>query len=122
MLLYRATFALRPELKEEEKDSIVKELEDVVIGQNGKVEKAESKMQKFAYEVDKTKEGFLMSIIFEIDPSKVDLIQKFLIKKKDIIRVMMTRQKIHPKKKNKGGKENERIEPGSPDRKSHPRS
>lgn len=122
MFSYRATFALRPELEEEEKDSILKELEDVVIGQNGKMEKVDSKMQKFAYEVDKTKEGFLMSIIIEIDPSKVDVIHQFLIKKKDIIRVMMTRQEIHPKKKNKGGKKDERIESGSPNRKSHPRS
>jgi len=59
MSLYRATFALRPELEEEEKDLIVKELEDVVIGQNGKIEKVEGKIQKFAYEVDKTKEDFL---------------------------------------------------------------
>lgn len=122
MSLYRATFALRPELEEEEKDSILKELEDVVIGQNGKTEKVESKMQKFAYEVDKTKEGFLLTINLEIDPSKVDVIHQFLIKKKNIIRVMMTKQKIYPKKKNKGGKKDERIESGSPNRKSYPRS
>ena len=122
MSLYRATFALRPELEEEEKNSTVKEVQDFVVSQNGKIENVESGIQKFAFEIDKTNKGFFVSIIFEVDASKVDGIHQFLIKKRDIIRAMLTRQEIHVKNKDKGGKKDERIEPGSPDRESHPRS
>lgn len=122
MSLYRATFVLRPELEEEEKNSTVKEVQDFVVSQNGKIENVESGIQKFAFEVDKTNKGFFVSIIFEVDASKVDGIRQFLIKKRDIIRAMLTRQEIHLKNKDKGGKKDERIESGSPDRESHPRS
>jgi len=98
----------------------VKEVQDFIVNQNGKIENVESGIQKFAFEVDKTNKGFFVSIIFEVDTSKVDGIHQFLIKKRDIIRAMLIRQEIHPK--NKGGKKDERIESGSPDRESRPRS
>lgn len=122
MSLYRATFVLRPELEEEERNSTVKEVQDFVIAQNGKVENVESGIQKFAFEVDKENKGFFVSIVFGIDASKVDGIHQFLIKKRDIIRAMLTRQEIHPKTKDKGGKKDERIESGSLDREPHARS
>ena len=122
MSLYRATFVLRPELEEEEKNSTVKEVQDFIVSQNGKIENVESGIQKFAFEVDKTNKGFFVSIVFEVDSSKVDGIRQFLIRKRDIIRAMLTRQEIHLKNKDKGGKKDERIEPGSLDRKSRPRS
>ncbi len=122
MSLYRATFVLRPELEEEEKNSTVKEVQDFVVSQNGKIENVESGIQKFAFEVDKTNKGFFVSIVFEVDASKVHRIRQFLIKKRDIIRAMLTRHEIHLKNKDKGGKKDERIESGSPDRESHPRS
>jgi len=122
MSLYRATFVLKPELEEEEKNSTVKEVQDFVVSQNGKIENMESGIQKFAFEVDKTNKGFFVSLVFEVDASKVYRIRQFLIKKRDIIRVMLTRQEIQLKTKDKGGKKDERIESGSPDRESHPRS
>ncbi len=122
MSLYRATFVLRPELEEEEKNSTVKEVQDFVVSQNGKIENVESGIQKFAFEVDKTNKGFFVSIVFEVDASKVHGIRQFLIKKRDIIRAMLIRQEIHLKNKDKGGKKDERIESGSPDRESRPRS
>ena len=104
MSLYRATFALRPELEEEEKNSTVKEVQDLVVSQNGKIESVDTGMQKFAFEVDKANKGFFVSIVFEVDASKVHGIHQFFIKKRDIIRAMLTRQEIHIKNKDKGGK------------------
>jgi len=122
MPLYRATFFLRPELNEEERDLILKKLKDVIIGENGKIKNIDAKgIQKLAYEVDKVKEGFLISTDFEIDSSKVNQIHKFLIKKEEIIRVMMIKQKVSSQK-NKGGHENERVKSGSTDRESYPGS
>ena len=95
MPLYRATFALSPELEEEEKNSTVKEVQDFVIGQNGKIENVESGIQKFAFEVDKTNKGFFVSIVFETDASKVHGIHQFLVRNRRIIRAMLTRQGIH---------------------------
>ena len=79
MSLYRATFALRPELEEEERNSTVKEVQDFIVSQNGKIENVESGIQKFAFKVDKVNKGFFVSIVFEADTSKVDRIHQFHI-------------------------------------------
>ena len=122
MSLYRATFVLRQELEEEERNSIVKEMQGFIVSHNGKIENVDSGIQKLAFKVEKTNKGFLVSIVLEIDASKVYGIQQFLIKKREIIRAMLTRQGMHPKNQDRGGKKDERIESGSPDRESHPRS
>ncbi len=121
MSLYRATFVLRPEVEEQERNSTVKEVQDFVVSQNGRIENVQSGMQKFAFEVDKANKGFFVSIVFEADASKIHEIHQFLMKKRDIIRAMLTRQEVHSKNKDRGGKSDERIESGSPDRESHPR-
>ena len=65
MPLYRATFFLRPESSEEQRDLILKKLKDIIVGENGKIKNIDAKgMQKLAYEVDKVKEGFFISTDF----------------------------------------------------------
>ncbi len=122
MSLYRSTFVLREGLEEEERSSTVKEVQDFIASQDGRIENVESGTQKLAFEVDKTNNGFLVSIVFEVDASKVHVIQQFLTKKRDIVRAMLTKQGVEPKNQDKGGKKDERIKSGSPDREPHPRS
>jgi len=123
MPLYRVTFFLKPESNEEQRDLVLKKLKDIIIAENGKIKNIDSKgMQKLAYEVDKVKEGFFISADFEVDSSKISQIHKFLLKEEEIIRVMVTKQKISSKKKDKGGDENEWVKSGSSNRESHPGS
>ena len=82
MSLYRATFVLRPEVEEQERNSTVKEVQDFVVSQNGRIENVQSGMQKFAFEVDKANKGFFVSIVFEADASKIHEIHQFLMKKR----------------------------------------
>ena len=124
MPLYRTTFALRPELNEDERDSVLKKISDVIIKQKGEVESVDLKgMQKLAYEVNKAKEGFFVSTNFQVDSSKMSKIQEFFTKNREIIRIMIIRGKALADKKsidekNKGGEKNERAESGGSDRKS----
>lgn len=119
MPLYRVTFALRPELNEEEKDLILKKMSDIITRQKGKVGDIDLKgMQKLTYEVGRAKEGFFVSTDFEVDSSKINQIQQFFIKNKEIIRIMMIKGKALAGEKSKGGEKNERTESGGSDRKS----
>ena len=119
MPLYKVTFALRPELNEEEKDLILKKMSDIITRQKGKVGDIDLKrMQKLTYEVDGAKEGFFVSTNFEVDSSKINQIQQFFIKNKEIIRIMMIKGKALAGEKSKGGEKNERTESSGSDRKS----
>jgi len=123
MPLYKATFALRPELSEEQRDPILKRVKDVIVDEEGKIENIDLKgMQKFAYEVDELKEGFFVSIDFALDSSKANQIHEFLMKEKEAIRIMMIKQKISSKKKKSKGEKNERVKSGNSNRKPYPGS
>jgi len=50
-------------------------------------------MRKLAYEVEKAKEGFFVTINFQTDPLRIRKIQKFLRDKEEIIRLLIVKNK-----------------------------
>ena len=122
MPLYSAVCALRPELSEEERDLLLKGIEEVIVNEKGEVKDVNLMgMQKFAYEIGKVKEGFFITIDFHSDSSKLDRIREFFSGEKRIVRAMITRKKISPEKKREG-KGGGQVESNNLNRESHPRS
>lgn len=122
MPLYGAVLALRPELSDEERDLLLKGIEEVIVNEKGEVKDVNLMgMQRFAYEIGKGKEGFFITIDFHFDSSKVDRIREFFSGEKRIVRAMITRKKISPEKKREG-KGGGQVESNNLNRESHPRS
>ncbi len=94
MYHYEATFALKPELDEEKRGEILEEIKNFIANEKGKIKNLDERgMRKLAYEVEKAKEGFFVTINFQTDPLRIRKIQKFLRDKEEIIRLLIVKNK-----------------------------
>jgi len=116
MSFYEATLAIKLDVAKEEREELIKEIKSFIGDEESKEIKGieELGVRSFAYEAEKSKEGFFVTINFQTDPSRVQEIRKFLRAKAQVIRLMITRRKTLPQsgtdeqkttRKRKGGKE-----------------
>ncbi|MFQ5835485.1 MAG: 30S ribosomal protein S6 [bacterium] len=120
MAWYQATFALKTGLNDEERAALLDGFKDIVSHDKGEVEDiSQIGVRKFAYEVEEEKEGFFITVNFQINSSEVNRVQEFLKTKGRIVRSMITRRKAPPEKKKEEGEENGQSEPRDLNRKSH---
>lgn len=88
------TFAFSFKIDVEEREELLKKIESF-IGQNrGKIEKINQLgKRKFAYEVNKEKEGFFTTLTFQAEPAFVGDIYKFVKSKNPVMRLMLIKKK-----------------------------
>ena len=121
MARYRATFALKSGLNEEERASLLDGFKDVVSHDKGEIENvSQMGVRKFAYEVEREKEGFFITVNFQINSSEVNRVRDFLKTKEGIVRLMILRRKALPEKKREEGEKNGQSEPRNLNREPHP--
>jgi len=121
MAWYQATFAVKTELNEEEKTTLLDGFKKIVSHDKGEVEDiSQIGVRKFAYEVEKEKEGFFITVNFQINSSEVNRVREFLEAGEGIVRSMIMRRKAPPEKKKEEGDKNGQSEPRDLNRKPHP--
>jgi len=100
MAFYEATFAIKPDVAEEERKELIQEIKNFISDEvKEEVKKVEELgVQSFAYEVEKAKEGFFVTINFRTEPSQLKEIRDFLKAKDQIIRLMIIKGKKLPQK------------------------
>jgi len=121
MAWYQATFALKTELNEEERTTLLDGFKKIVSHDKGEVEDiSQIGVRRFAYVVEKEKEGFFITVNFQINPSEVNRVREFLKTEEGIVRSMITRRKAPPKKEKEEGEKNGQSEPRDLNREPHP--
>jgi small subunit ribosomal protein S6 len=79
MRIYEELFILRPDVSEEQTDSVVDLIRNTVTGAKGAVDKVEKwGVRRLAYRVEKQNEGFYVLIQFSADPEAVREIERRL--------------------------------------------
>ena len=121
MTWYQATFALKTGLNVEERTALLDGFKDVVSHDKGEVQDiSQIGVRKFAYEVEKEKEGYFITVNFRINSSEVNRVREFLETKEGIVRSMIMRRKAPPEKKKEEGGKNGQSEPRDLNREPHP--
>lgn len=79
MRIYEELFILRPDLTDEEMDPFVDQLQQVITGAGGTVDKVEKwGKRKLAYRIGKREEGFYILIQFTSSPAVVKELERRL--------------------------------------------
>jgi small subunit ribosomal protein S6 len=79
MRIYEELFILRPDLPEEEIDTLVDQLQGTITGGGGTVERVDKwGVRKLAYRVGKREEGFYVLIVFNAPPTAVKELERRL--------------------------------------------
>ncbi len=121
MAWYQATFALKSGLNEEERASLLDGVKNTVSHDKGEVENiSHVGMKEFAYAVEKEKEGFFITVNFQINSSEVNRVRDFLETNEEIVRSMIIRRKGSPEKEEEEGEKNGQSEPRDLNREPHP--
>lgn len=121
MTWYQAAFALKTGLNEEERAKLLDGFKDAVSHDKGEIEDiSQIGMRKFAYEVKKEKEGFFITVNFQINSSEVNRVREFLKTREGIVRLMILRRKAPREKKKEEGGKNGQSEPRDLNREPHP--
>jgi small subunit ribosomal protein S6 len=120
MRIYEELFILRPDLTDEEMDPFADQLQQVITGAGGTVDKLEKwGKRKLAYRIGKREEGFYILIQFTSGPSVVkelerrlrvsDLVLKYLT-----VRIDEKLKRIEKRKKNREQRAARKPAPSAP--------
>ncbi|RKY32790.1 MAG: 30S ribosomal protein S6 [Candidatus Omnitrophota bacterium] len=90
---YEAMFIVNPELSEEEKKSLFKQIHEVITKNEGEVTSADiwSEKRKLSFPIKKHKEGIYYLVNFNIAAGKVTDIRHAYKLNENILRVLITR-------------------------------
>ena len=103
---YEVTLVFQPESNEEARKATLEKLESIILDGKGRIEDLNQiGMRKFAYEIQKAKEGFFVLARFQIESSQISRIREFLNSDEGVIRTMLTKQRIPPRRKRDGQSE-----------------
>ncbi len=103
---YEVTLVFQPESNEEARKATLEKLESIILDGKGRIEDLNQiGMRKFAYEIQKAKEGFFVLARFQIESSQISRIREFLNSDEGVLRAMLTKQRISPRRKRDGQSE-----------------
>jgi len=95
MQLYQLDYLVSPKASEQDAQSIEKKIESLIEQEGGSIVKTELlSKQVLAYEIKKFGEAFLAGLIFNLEPEKIEKIEKELRSEKNILRHLMFKKKI----------------------------
>ena len=118
MSIYDMTFAFSSQIDGEKRKELLEKIESFIEQKQGKVEKINQLgKRKFAYEVNKEKEGFFVTLVFQTKPTLVGDIYKFVNSKDFVIKLMLVKKKSPSLKNlNQEGEKNVRPKQSNIDR------
>lgn len=121
MGIYEMTFAFDSQVDEEKKEELLEKIESFIGQKKGKVEKINQLgKRRFAYEVNKEKEGFFITLILQMEPAEVEGLYKFVNSDNSVIRLMIVKKKnLSLEKLNQKGEENVSSKQSDTDRQSN---
>lgn len=89
---YQLTYLISPEVSFEEAKAVSQEIESR-FGKEGKVVKTENPIKKFlTYPIKKQKAAYLVSVNFNLEPEKIEMLIKEIEKKPQVIRCLLTKK------------------------------
>jgi small subunit ribosomal protein S6 len=91
MKKYEAMFILKPDLKEDEVNSVGKQINESIIKSKGEVSLSEiwSNKRKLAYPIKKYNEGIYYRVNFSIQPTEIDGLKQIFRLNENILRVLI---------------------------------
>jgi small subunit ribosomal protein S6 len=98
MRSYELMILLDPNLQDEEISALVKEIQQTIIKNQGKIGKVSQwGKRKLAYEIKKFQEAFYVILNFELEPANIANIEKSIKFEEKIIRylIVLGQEKVH---------------------------
>ena len=93
-MLYELSCLINPDLSQEQAEEFIQKLEKIVSDGGKVVKKDPAKKIGLAYAIKKQTNAFLLSIMFESSPGKMEELKKKLDKDAEIIRFLLIKTKI----------------------------
>ena len=91
MRTYEALYIVRPELSDEETQTISKEVEQLVVDNGGTIVRSETwGKRRLAFEIDKLNEGIYILLRFECQQEVVEKLEKFYRLNEQVMRSLVT--------------------------------
>ncbi|MDD5551986.1 MAG: 30S ribosomal protein S6 [Candidatus Pacebacteria bacterium] len=90
---YELSF-LTPDLTGDEKNSLLKEIENQITKLGGKIEDKFIEKKRFAYPIKKKTEGFLGIFFFSLEKENIIEIKKNIEKNNKILRIILEKKKM----------------------------
>jgi len=124
MSIYDMTFAFSSQADEEKREELLEKIESFIRQNQGRVEKINQLgKRKFAYEVNKEKEGFFVTLVFQAKSTVIGDIYKFVNSEDFVIKLMLVKKKRSSLKNlNQEGEKDVRPKQSDTDRQLNSRS
>ncbi|XOB42617.1 MAG: 30S ribosomal protein S6 [Candidatus Nealsonbacteria bacterium] len=95
MQLYQLDYLISPEASEKDAQDFGNKLKSLIESEGGLVVKTEVLIkQVLAYEIKKFNEAFLASLSFNLEPEKIEKLEKELRAEKNVLRHLLIKKKI----------------------------
>lgn len=99
MKAYEFTYLIKPNLSKEDINSLQETIKSFIKEEEGSIVKINPPLKKnLAYPIKKNKEAFLADLTFDLNPDKLDSLEKKIKSEKRIIRYLLLKKKLLKKK------------------------
>ena len=95
MKLYEFTYLIKPDFSREDINSLQDKIKSFITEGEGSVVKIDTPLKKYlAYPIKKNKEAFLTDLTFNLEPNRLDDLEKKIKAEKGIIRYLLLKKKL----------------------------
>jgi len=95
MQLYQLDYLVSPKASEQDAQGIGEKIKSLIEKEDGFIIKTESlSKQMLAYEIKKFNQAFLAGLIFNLEPEKLEKLEKELRSEKNILRHLMFKKRL----------------------------
>ena len=99
MKLYEFTYLINPDISKEDINSLQEIIKSFIKEEEGSIVRINPPLKKnLAYPIKKKKEAFLVDLTFDLNPDKLDGLNKKIKSEKRIIRYLLFKKKLSKKK------------------------
>ena len=99
MKTYEFTYLIKPNLLKEDINSLQETIKSFIKEEEGSIVRINTPLKKnLAYPIKKNKDAFLADLTFDLNPDKLDSLEKKIKSEKRIIRYLLLKKKLLKKK------------------------
>ena len=99
MKIYEFTYLIKPDISKEDINSLQETIKSFIKEEEGSIVRINPPLKKnLAYPIKKNKEAFLADLTFDLNPDKLDGLEKKIKSEKRIIRYLLLKKKLLKKK------------------------
>lgn len=99
MKTYEFTYLIKPNLLKEDINSLQETIKSFIKEEEGSIVRINPPLKKnLAYPIKKNKDAFLADLTFDLNPDKLDSLEKKIKSEKRIIRYLLLKKKLLKKK------------------------